>query len=99
MHCRGPFCGLTLLLLAGTLPAQVVPSSGLVGYWRGDGDATDSSITANNGTFAGSYVAGVNGNAFNLVTGSVTIPDTGAYAFAGDMSVGLWFNSTVTGYS
>ncbi|MSU65827.1 MAG: hypothetical protein EXS38_06950 [Opitutus sp.] len=34
--------------------AQSVPTSGLVGYWAGNGNANDSSSLANNGSFSGS---------------------------------------------
>jgi hypothetical protein len=40
-----------------------VITNGLIGYWAGDNNANDSSPTGNNGSFAGSYVAGVDGQA------------------------------------
>jgi len=83
-----------VFLIAGSLCAQTVPTNGLIGHWQGENNASDSSVTANNGSFAGSYATGAVGSAFSI-TGSnyVSIPDHAAYDFsAGDFSVGFWFN-------
>ncbi len=70
-----------------------IPTNGLVGYWTGNGNANDSSTTGNNGSFSGSYVAGINGDqAFDLSTGNVTIPYDTAYSFTNSFSVGFNFN-------
>ena len=66
--------------------------AGLVGYWTGNGNANDSSVNGNNGTFSGDYAAGLDGQAFDLSTGFVTIPNIGAYALGANFSVGFWFN-------
>ncbi len=90
---------LTLLLLTSGVvawAAPIVPPNGLVGYWTGNGNANDSSSTANNGNFAGAYVTGTFGQqAFNLATGIVTIPDNAAYSFnqtSPGWTVGFWFD-------
>ena len=73
--------------------AQTVPTDGLVGYWSGDGNANDSSIYGNNGTFSGPYVTGSAGQAFNVSPSSYfSAPNISAYSFANSYSVGFWFN-------
>lgn len=83
-----------VFLIVGSAGAQTVPASGLIGHWQGENNAFDSSGTANNGSFSGSYVAGAVGSAFSITSGNyVTIPDHAAYDFsASDFSVGFWFN-------
>jgi hypothetical protein len=82
--------GVSLLILT-ALPAQAeVVQAGLIGYWNANNNANDSSPTANHGTFSGAYVPGVSGQAFDLSTGYVNVPDIPAYSF-GDFSMGLWF--------
>ena len=53
----------------------------LIGLWTGNGNATDLSITQNDGVFTGSYGSGptLGSQAFDLATGSVTIPDHQVY--------------------
>ncbi len=86
-----------LVSLAPVAQAQLI-TNGLVGYWTGNGNALDTSSQANNGTFAGSYVAGVNGGeAFDLSSGVVTMPDIPAYSLGGSFSVGFWVNLDSTG--
>jgi len=68
-------------------------TNGLIGYWAAEGNAEDSSPTANHGTFSGTYVPGINGQAFNLANYSiVSINDNSAYSFTDKFSVGFWFN-------
>jgi hypothetical protein len=72
-----------------------VPTNGLVGYWSGDGNANDASPEGNNGSFGGSYAPGpTGGQAFNLATAKVAIPNNPAYNFKSydGWSVGFWFN-------
>jgi hypothetical protein len=69
-----------------------VITSGLIGYWAAENNANDSSATGNNGSFAGSYVPGVDGQAFDLSAQKVYIPDHPAYSFASGFSLGFWFN-------
>ena len=60
-----------------TVPLKLEP----VGYWTGDGNDNDTSTTANDGTFTGSYAPGPGGvgESFNLSTGSGNDPDNPAY--------------------
>jgi hypothetical protein len=72
-----------------------VPTNGLIGYWPGNGTAADASSVSNNGSFGGSYSSGpTGGEAFNLGTAKVTIPNNSAYNFTSyeGWSVGFWFN-------
>jgi hypothetical protein len=61
--------------------------------WTADNLASDSSPTANNGSYSGSYVTGISGAAFDLSSAKVYIPDNPAYTFNSDFSVGFWFNA------
>jgi hypothetical protein len=72
-----------------------VPTNGLIGYWSGDGTAADSSPIGNNGTFGGQYAPGpTGGQAFNLGSSKVVMPNNAAYNFTSynGWSVGFWFN-------
>ena len=67
-------------LLAETADAQscVPPPGGMVGWWRAEGDATDSAGT-NNGTITGGASLTTNGEAgeallFNGINGYISIP-------------------------
>ena len=66
---------------------------GLIGDWQANNNANDSSSTANNGTFSGSYAPGISGPAFNLSTGNVSIADNDTYSFGPNFSAGFWFNA------
>lgn len=83
-----------VFLIVGSAGAQTVPTSGLIGHWQGENNAFDSSGTANNGAFSGSYATGAVGSAFSITSSNyVSIPDHAAYDFsASDFSVGFWFN-------
>jgi hypothetical protein len=84
-----------LLSTAASKAGYVVPTNGLIGYWPGNGIATDVSPTGNNGTFTGNYVPGPTGKlAFDLGTAKVSIPNNAAYNFTSYAcwSVGFWFN-------
>lgn len=85
-----------LFVLVAPLLAQTVPTNGLIGYWRGDGNLNDSSATPNNGTSTNgtvTFATGVVGSAFSFTSGSyVSIPDNAAYNIgSGDFSAGFWF--------
>lgn len=78
-----------------------MPTAGLIGYWSGNGNLNDSSVTGNNGSSANgtvTFATGVVGSAFSFTSGSyVSIPDIGAYNFgSGDFSVGFWFNKNTS---
>jgi len=79
--------------------AYTIPSSGLVGWWEGNGNANDSSALGNNGTAIGvSYVAGVSGQAFSFVPPQtrVTIADNAAYQLT-SLSIQGWIFPMGTG--
>ena len=77
-----------------------IVTNGLIGYWTGDGNANDSSSIGNNGSFSGNYVAGANGQqAFDIATGSVSIPNNSVYQVGTDFSVNLMFNLNGTSAS
>lgn len=62
-------------------------TNGLVGWWKFDGDATDSSGNGNNGTLVGSpsYVSGRIGSAISL-NGSSQYIDLGVYTLSPQLS-------------
>lgn len=92
-------------IAAGGSPAvAAVPLNGLIGWWKGDGNALDASPIANHGAFGGAYVPGPSGGhqAFNL-NGSypaqkVVIPDHAAYDFRSydGWTVSFCFNANGT---
>ncbi len=72
-----------------------IPTNGLIGYWTGNGNANDSSNIGNNGSYAGSYVEGRNGNqAFDLSTEKVTIPNNPVYSNIWAVSFDFNLNGT-----
>ena len=71
----------------------ITPSTGLIGYWTADNNANDSSPTMDNGSYSGSYVPGISGEAFDLSTAKVYMPDNPAYSFGSNFSVGFWFDA------
>ncbi|MBI1396787.1 MAG: PEP-CTERM sorting domain-containing protein [Betaproteobacteria bacterium] len=86
------------VLLAGTGNIQAAaPTDGLVGYWAASGNANDGSSVGNDGTFAGTYVPGVTGNAFDLQTSPVVIPDNAAYDLGSAFTLSFWFNDAGRG--
>ncbi len=76
----------------------VTPPSGLVGWWPGDGDATDISGQGNNGTLQGvvTFAAGKVGQAFSLngTNAFVEIPNISALdpVAAGSQDAWVYFN-------
>jgi subtilisin-like proprotein convertase family protein len=80
-----------------SLASRKVPDlTGLVGWWRGDGDTSDSSGNANHGTGVGGlrYAAGMVGQAFALdgTTASVKVPARS------NLNVGLASGMTIEGW-
>ncbi len=72
-------------------------SSGLVAWWRGDGDALDASGNGNHGALASgaSFAAGRFGSAFSFDGESsyVSVPDSPSLAFGtGDFTIAFWVN-------
>jgi hypothetical protein len=88
--------GLMIFGMASVVNAIPI-TNGLIGYWAANNNADDSSSTANNGTYSGNYVSGINGSAFDLSTGYVEIPDNPAYSFGSSFSIGFWFNTNEKG--
>lgn len=79
-----------------------VPVKGLIGYWPGDGNPKDFSPLKNNGRFEGPYAAAPTGEAFNLGSDAVSIPNNAAYdAFRSyeGYTIGFWFNPNGIIYS
>ena len=69
------------------------PTDGLVSWWRGDGNASDS-VGSNNGSLlnGGTYAPGVFGSAF-LLDGSndhVRVPNSGSLQFTTAMTASAW---------
>jgi hypothetical protein len=80
------------------IPSRAIPiTSGLIGYWSGDGNANDLSGNGNNGTLINgtTFVTGKVGQAFSLdgVDDLVEIPDNDLWAFGtDDFTIDLWVN-------
>jgi hypothetical protein len=76
------------------------PTAGLVGWWRGDGNANDSA-DSHNGTLIGTgFTTGLYGQAFDTGSGRrVLIPDDPAFQLTGSLSIGAWVKPTAPGYS
>ena len=70
---------------------SVLPTTGLVAWWKGDGDFTDA-IAARNGTSVGGagFAAGKYGQAFDLGNGYITVPDDDVWTITGDFTIVLW---------
>ncbi len=85
------------VLTVNPLPSCDPPASGLVNWWRAEGDATDS-IGTDNGTMqgTGSFVAGEVGQAFSFdgLTGYVSVPDAPPLdSFSSAMTIECWIKS------
>ena len=101
-----PRVGQLLTALAGSLLASfpprlqaqtncAPPPSGLVAWWKADGDATDS-FSTNNGTplYGVSYDAGEVGQGFRFVGANnqrVYIPDNPAFQLTNSLTIEGWF--------
>jgi hypothetical protein len=75
------------------------PTSGMVGWWKGNGDATDSSGNGHNGTLEGmGFTTGISGQAFAAGSNRrVLIPDTPAF-YLTSLTIAAWVNPTAFGY-
>src|ERR1039458_5038311 len=87
-------------------PSCVTPPSGLVGWWKGDGNTLDS-VVGNNGVAQNiTYTNGVVGQAFacdpnNFPYGTYTgiqIPDQPAYVLTNSLSIEGWVRPRGDGY-
>ncbi len=89
--------GVALLLSCMTTTASCLPPPpGLVGWWRGEGDASDSAGT-NGGVLQGgaAFDLGEVGQAFSLngTNAYVQVPDSDLWAFgSSDFSIEFWVN-------
>ena len=76
------------------------PTSGLVSWWRGDGNASDSA-DGNNGTAlnGASYTAGVFGSAFSFdgVNDHVRVADNANLRMTSSLTVSAWVNPSSHG--
>lgn len=73
--------------------AYTPPASGLVSWWRGEGNALDS-VSANNGSLIGgvTYAAGREGSGFSFDgTGYVVVPNHASLSFSSALTIGLWY--------
>ncbi len=89
------------VLTVNPLPPCDPPASGLVNWWRAEGNANDS-IGTNNGTMQGtaSFVAGEVGQAFSFdgTSGFVSVPDAPSLdSFTNAMTIELWTKSATLG--
>ena len=74
--------------------ATVAPPPGLVGWWRGEGNGSDSAST-NNGVLRGGvgFVAGEVGQAFSFdgATGYMEVPDAPSLRLTNELTIEFWF--------
>jgi hypothetical protein len=88
-----------LPLAAAAQPACVPRPAGLVGWWRGEGDANDSAGT-NNGALQGgaTFASGEVGQAFsfNPVNGTVIVPDSSSLRLTNQLTIEAWINTRST---
>ena len=94
---RNLLCAM-LLLFCGRVNAQtncVSQPSGLVNWWKGDGNAKDS-IGSRDGTVTGSvsYSSGEVNNAFAFINGSVNFGTNAANFGTSSFTVELWLKTT-----
>jgi hypothetical protein len=79
--------------------AYAPPTVGLVGWWRGDGNANDSSGNGHHGTLEGGmgFTAGLYGQAFAAGSGKrVFVPDSPAFQLT-SLTMAAWVNPTAPG--
>jgi hypothetical protein len=98
MRTHPAFVGIiasSLLLLSPLTHANhPIPTNGLIGYWPGNGTASDLSPVGNHASFSGGFASGPTGGAFDLTTGKPVAPHSPVYNFRSydGWSVGFWFN-------
>src|SRR5207237_3465132 len=70
------------------------PTSGLVAWWRGEGNANDSSGNGHNGTLLNNvgFDTGKFGQAFSFAgnPNTVFVPDSPGFTLTNSLSVGAW---------
>src|SRR5437773_7138412 len=77
-------------------PVCIAKPAGLVSWWRGEGDATDSMGT-NNGVLLGNvaFTKGMVGQAF-LLNGNgayIRVPHSPSLNFTNELTIELWFKN------
>ena len=76
------------------LAASSPPSSGLVGWWKGDGNANDSSGHGHDGTLlsGAAYSPGLFGQAFSIGPGPnrIFVADSDDFKLTNGLSIGAW---------
>src|SRR5262249_7239794 len=79
-------------------PTHCVPApSGLVGWWRGEGNANDAMGHGDGAANSGvSYEAGVVGQAFRVdgVQGRIAVPDADAFKLVEALTIEAWVKLT-----
>ncbi|OGG44698.1 MAG: hypothetical protein A3F84_28760 [Candidatus Handelsmanbacteria bacterium RIFCSPLOWO2_12_FULL_64_10] len=81
--------------LSGTGNVPVQPPSGLVSWWKGDGNAQDSRGSNHGALLNGAaFSSGEVGQAFSFdgVNDYVEAPDSPLWTFGGDFTIDLWAN-------
>ena len=71
---------------------SVLPATGLVAWWKADGNATEA-INSRNGTAVdgAGFGSGKHDQSFALgANGYITVPDHDDWTFAGDFTISLW---------
>lgn len=86
---------------AGTATLDTRSLTGVVGLWRGDGNASDSSGNALNGATVGTATtssSGKIGSAFSFPSSGdyISIPDDNRLDVTGDLTIGAWIYPTST---
>ena len=78
-------------------PLYTPPASGLVSWWRAEGNALDSAGANNGSEFEGvTYTSGVSGLGFGFNGNSyVVIPHDSSLSFSSSLSIGLWYKSNL----
>jgi len=97
----GTIISAIIVLTASADPTNCTPPpSGLVGWWRGDGDCLDAAGT-NNGTFQGgaTFALGEVGEAFsfNPVSGTMIVPDSSNLRLTNQLTIEAWINARSIG--
>src|SRR2546425_5630514 len=73
------------------------PTAGLVAWWRGNGDATDSSGNGHNGAMLNGmgFTSGVFGQAFAGNSNQrMFVPDDPAFRLTNSLTIAAWVNIT-----
>ena len=100
----GTIISAIIVLTASADPTNCTPPpSGLVGWWRGDGDCLDAAGT-NNGTLQGgaTFALGEVGGAFsfNPESGTMIVPDSSNLRMTSQLTIEAWINArTLNTYS